>query len=146
VTTTTRPHPSTARILIRHYLEMVAAMVIGMIVLAPLWTLGLRAAGTPDLLDRPELGALVMATNMTIAMAAWMRYRGHRWTATAEMAAAMYLPFLVLFIPLWLGLISTTGLVVLGHVLMLAGMAALMILRSVDYTDHSAKNGAGHGP
>jgi hypothetical protein len=42
-----------------------------MIVLAPLWTLGLNAAGTPDLLDRPELGALVMATNMTIAMAGW---------------------------------------------------------------------------
>jgi hypothetical protein len=36
-TTTTRLHPPTAGILIRHYLEMVAAMAIGMIVLAPLW-------------------------------------------------------------------------------------------------------------
>jgi hypothetical protein len=85
-----------------------------------------------------------MATNTTIAMAAWMRYRGHRWTATAEMAAAMYLPFLVLFIPLWLGLISATGLVILGHVLMLAGMAALMLFRSADYAHHGANHGAGH--
>jgi hypothetical protein len=144
VTTTTRPRPSTARILIRHYLAMVAAMIIGMIALAPLWTLGLNLAGTPDLLDAPELSALVMATNMTIAMTAWMRYRGHRWTATAEVAAAMYLPFLVLFIPLRLGLISTTGLVVLGHVLMLAGMAALMLFHSADYTHHGANHGAGH--
>ncbi len=140
MTTTTRPRPSTARILIRHYLEMVAAMIIGMIALAPLWTLGLNLAGTPDLLDAPELNALVMATNMTIAMSAWMRYRGHRWTATVEMAAAMYLPFLVLLIPLWLGLISATGLVVLGHVLMLAGMAALMLFRSADYTHHGGSH------
>jgi hypothetical protein len=58
--------------------------------------------GTPALLDRPELNAAVVATNMTIAMSAWMRYRGHRWAATAEMAAAMYLPFIVLLFPLWL--------------------------------------------
>ena len=70
---------------------------------------------------------------MTIAMSAWMRYRGHRWAATAEMAAAMYLPFVVLFLPLWLGLLTPIGLVVAGHVLMLAGMAAVMLLRPTEY-------------
>jgi hypothetical protein len=50
-----------------------------------------------------------MATNMTIAMSAWMRYRGHRWAATAEMAAAMYLPFIVLLFPLWLDYTGTIG-------------------------------------
>ena len=128
----------TARSLIRHYLEMVAAMIVGMVALGPLWTLALDAAGAPTLLDRPELNAVVMATNMTIAMSAWMRYRGHRWPATAEMAAAMYLPFLVLFLPLWLGLLTSTGLVVAGHVLMLAGMAAVMLLRPSEYGGHGA--------
>ena len=126
---------------VRHYLEMVAAMIVGMVALGPLWTLVLDAAGAPALLDRPELGALVMATNMTLAMSAWMRYRGHRWAATAEMAAAMYLPFLVLFLPLWLGLLTPTGLVVAGHVLMLAGMAAVMLLRPAEYAGHAAHQG-----
>lgn len=48
-------------------------MIVGMVALGPRWTLALNAAGTPTLLDRPELNALVMATNMTIAMSAWMR-------------------------------------------------------------------------
>jgi hypothetical protein len=123
----------TARNFVRHYLEMVAAMIVGMVALGPLWTLALDAAGTPTLLDRPELGAVVMATNMTIAMSVWMRYRGHRWAATAEMAAAMYLPFIALFLPLWLGVLTLTGLVVAGHVLMLAGLAAVMLLRPTEY-------------
>ena len=102
-------------------------MIVGMVVLGPIWSLGLDASGAPAL-DRPELNALAMATNMTIAMSAWMRYRGHRWGATAEMAAAMYVPFIVLFIPLWLGLLSPSGLIILGHALMLAGMATVMLL------------------
>ena len=74
----------TARNFVRHYREMVAAMIVGMVALGPLWNLALNAAGAPGLLDRAELGALVMATNMTIAMSAWMRYRGHRWRACQE--------------------------------------------------------------
>jgi hypothetical protein len=131
---------TTARHFIRHYLEMVAAMIIGMVALGPLWSLGLNALGAPTLLDRPELNALVMATNMTIAMSGWMRYRRHRWAATAEMAAAMFVPFIVLFIPLWLGLLSSGGLIILGHVLMLIGMAAAMLLRPAEYAGHQARS------
>ena len=118
---------------VRHYLEMVAAMIVGMVVLGPLWTLALDAAGAPGLLDRPELDALVMATNMTVAMSAWMRHRGHGWRATAEMAAAMYVPFVVLFPPLWMGLISAGTMLVAGHVLMLPAMAGAMLLRPHEY-------------
>jgi len=125
---------------VRHYLEMIVAMVVGMVALGPLWTLALDAAGTPALLDRPELNALVMATNMTVAMSAWMHYRGHGWRATAEMAAAMYVPFLVLFPPLWLGVIDSGTMVVAGHVLMLAAMAGVMLLRPHEYV-HSHREG-----
>ena len=135
-TRTSAPH------LVRHYLEMVAAMVVGMVALGPIWNLALAAAGAPALLDRPELNALIMATNMTIAMSAWMRYRGHGWTTTAEMAAAMYLPFVVLFVPQRLGLLSPTGLIVLGHVLMLAAMAAVMLRRPAEYAGHHADHGS----
>jgi hypothetical protein len=72
-----------------------------------------------------------MATNMAAAMVVWMRFRGHRWVPVAEMAGAMYLPFLVLFPSLWVGVLSATGLRVLGHLLMLLAMAAVMLRRAV---------------
>ena len=64
---------------IRHYIEMLLAMAIGMVALHPLWTLTLQAAGAPHLLDHAELMALVMATDMAIAMGAVMAYRRHGW-------------------------------------------------------------------
>jgi flagellar biosynthetic protein FliP len=48
----------------------------------------------------------------------------------------MYLPFLVLFPPLWAGLISAGTVMVGGHVLMLPAMAAAMLLRRAEYTGH----------
>jgi hypothetical protein len=66
-------------------------------------------------------------------MSAWMRYRGHGWASIAEMGAAMYLPFLVLFVPLWAGLLSSGGLMLWGHLLMLPAILAAMFLRRDEY-------------
>ncbi len=130
-------HPTTpVGRFVRHYLEMVVAMLVGMIALGPAWSLAGDALGVSAVLDRPEPAVLVMATNMTVAMCGWMRLRGHGWAPTLEMAASMYLPFLVLFPPLWLGLISTRGLVLGGHLLMLLAMAGAMLLRPAEYTGH----------
>jgi hypothetical protein len=123
-----------ARAFARHYLEMVIAMVVGMIALGPVWSWLAARIGATELFDRPDLGALVMATDMTIAMSVWMRFRGHGWAPIAEMAAAMYLPFIILFVPLWAGLISEATLMVAGHLLMLLAMAAAMLLRVHEYT------------
>ncbi|MFE7631119.1 hypothetical protein [Kocuria sp. NPDC057446] len=123
-----------ARAFARHYLEMVVAMVVGMIALAPVWSWVLERIGVTELFSRPDLAALVMATDMTIAMSVWMRFRGHGWAPIAEMAAAMYLPFIILFVPLWAGLISATTLMVAGHLLMLVAMAGAMLLRVHEYT------------
>jgi hypothetical protein len=123
---------------VRHYLEMVVAMLVGMISLGPVWSLAGGALGVSAFLDRPEPAVLVMATNMTVAMCGWMRLRSHGWAATLEMAASMYLPFLVLFPPLWLGLIGMDGLVLGGHLLMLLAMAGAMLLRPAEYTGHHA--------
>jgi hypothetical protein len=62
-----------------------------------------------------------------------MRVRGHRWRPIAEMGAAMYLPFLVLFVPLALELIDEGVLMLWGHVLMLLAMAVAMLLRPHEY-------------
>jgi hypothetical protein len=122
---------------IRHYLEMVVAMAVGMVALAPIWSWATDALDASALLDRPDIGALVMATNMTIAMSAWMRYRGHGWAPITEMGAAMYLPFLALFVPLWTGAISADTLMIAGHLLMLPAMALVMLLRLDEYTTHT---------
>ncbi|MGY1670254.1 hypothetical protein [Geodermatophilus sp. SYSU D00710] len=126
------PHLS-ARTFTLHFLEMVVAMAVGMVALHPVWNLVLDAVGAPGLMSNPYTGALIMATNMTVAMSAWMKVRGHRWRPIAEMGTAMYLPFLVLFVPLALGLIGTGALMIWGHVLMLPAMAAAMLLRPHEY-------------
>ena len=108
-----------------HYLEMVVAMVVGMVALAPLWPEAWLARG--------DLHAVAMAVDMTVAMAAWMLVRRHTWPRTLEMSAAMVLPFAVLLVPYWLGLLSTGALMIAAHVVMLPLMLAAMIWRRADY-------------
>jgi hypothetical protein len=126
--TTTAPPRTTARKLARfagHYVEMVAAMIIGMMALGALW---------PAIwLERADVDAIVMATNMTVAMVLVMALRRHSWPRIAEMSAAMYLPFLALLVPFWLGAISGTALMVAGHVIMFPLMLAAMVWRRAEY-------------
>ena len=113
---------------VRHYLEMVVAMFAGMVALGPVWSLlwpGLSAHVAAD--------ALVMATDMALGMGAWMRFRGHSWSAVTVMSAAMYLPFLVLLVPFWAGLVSGGTLMVAGHALMLPAMALVMLRPSAGH-------------
>ena len=122
---TTRPRR--ARSVLRftaHYLEMVLAMTVGMVALGPVWYLA-----WPGLMDQPTLGVLVMATDMSVAMALWMRLRGHDWTGIGWMVAAMYLPFALALPPYWAGLLSEAGMMTAGHVLMLPLMALVMLGR-----------------
>ena len=132
-TVTPAMHSLSRKQFVVHFLEMVVAMAVGMVALHPVWTLVLDAVGAPGLMSNPYTGALIMATNMTVAMSGWMKVRGHRWRPIAEMGAAMYLPFLVLFVPLALGLIGESALMLWGHVLMLPAMAAAMLLRPSEY-------------
>lgn len=129
-------HTSWRRFL-RHFVEMVAAMLIGMAVLAPVWVAVFAVLGCSSLLQHPDVHALAMATDMTIGMSLWMRYRGHGWAAIAEMVGTMYLPFVVLFVPYWAGLISGGAMLLAGHVLMLPCMLAVMLRRRAEYSqDH----------
>jgi flagellar biosynthetic protein FliP len=119
----------TARHLVRHYLEMVVAMVVGMVVLGPVWGLVWPGWTTTAF----EVHLLVMATDMAIGMAAWMAFRRHSVRAIAEMSAAMYVPFLVLLVPYWLGVLSAGTVMTAGHLLMLPAMAAPMLWRRHEY-------------
>ena len=111
----------------RHLLEMVLAMLAGMIVLGvALEVLG-EPPGYANLLVRYGL----MGAFMAAPMVAWMRYRGHAWSDGLEMTAAMVAPMFALVIPVEFGVVGLTGysLMMLSHVAMIGGMVALMVYR-----------------
>jgi hypothetical protein len=116
-----------------HYAEMVAAMVAGMVVLDPLESLLASALGHPHALHGTTVGALLMAANMTVAMAGWMRFRGHRPQLIAEMIAGMNVPFLALLVPFQVGVTGEHALLMPGHALMFLGMAVAMLARRHEY-------------
>jgi hypothetical protein len=117
------PHRSPV---LRHFLEMVAAMAVGMMLLGAVTGWALPLAGLEDAMTGPELDALLMAFNMSVGMTVWMRHRGHDWPSILAMDAAMFVPFFALFPVLWLDAISEDAMFSLGHVLMLPAMAAVM--------------------
>jgi hypothetical protein len=128
---------------IRHYVEMVVAMFAGMIVLGLPAEAALQAMGTSGSALQDDLPALMfigMATTMTVPMVAWMRYRGHGWQPSLEMAAAMFLPTFAVIGLLGAGVVTDIGtLYGIEHIAMFAAMAAAMLLRLDEYT------GAAHG-
>ena len=128
------------RTFVRHFVEMVAAMGMGMLVLGPVWMVVTDALGRSATFDRTVPMALAMATQMSVGMAVWMRFRRHGWAPTLEMCAAMFVPFLVLFLPYWAGLVGRGTVMLLGHLLMLPAMWAVMWRRREEYgaTHHRA--------
>ena len=126
-----------SRHFVRHYLEMVAAMFLGMLVLGVPGEAALHAMGTGSSELRSDAPALLfvgMAFTMTVPMVGWMRFRGHRWPATMEMTASMVLPTLGVIALLGLGIVEGMGsLMVIEHVGMLLAMFAAMLLRRDEY-------------
>jgi hypothetical protein len=123
---------------IRHYLEMVAAMFLGMGILYVPAKLTLSAFGADASAleaDAPAVLLLGMAVSMTVPMVAWMRYRGHGWPASTEMAASMFIPTFGVIALLWTGAVTDFGtLMGLEHVVMLPAMVVAMLLRLDEYT------------
>jgi flagellar biosynthetic protein FliP len=118
---------------IRHYVEMVIAMFVGMAVLS--FPAGWAMGALTD--DTPALMFLRMATTMTVGMVGWMLYRGHGWRANTEMSASMFVPTFAVIGLLWGGLLTDLGvLMVIEHVAMLLAMAGVMLMRPAEYSHH----------
>ncbi|WP_219468450.1 DJ-1/PfpI family protein [Nonomuraea rhizosphaerae] len=115
---------------VRHYIEMVIAMLLGMVLLGMLWD-----AVLPEI-TRVDVDTLIMAADMTVGMGLWMLVRRHSWASIAEMSVAMVAPFLLLLVPYWFGLVSGHTVMMLGHVLMFVFMFLAMLRRPGEYTQH----------
>ena len=90
----TEPTHSTRRF-IRHYAEMVAAMFLGMFALSKPADWLFSALGASTSSQHPAMMLFSMGVTMTVPMVAWMRFRGHAWRPTNEMAASMLIPTFV---------------------------------------------------
>jgi hypothetical protein len=123
---------------VRHYLEMVAAMFLGMAVLgipavAALGAVGVSSSELES--DAPALLLFGMALTMTVPMVAWMRYRGHGWPASGEMVAAMMIPTFGVIALLGSGIVDDVhALLMAEHVVMLPAMLVAMLLRRDEYS------------
>jgi hypothetical protein len=115
----TRPPIVLAGRFVLHFVEMVIAMQLGMLIFMPLASL------VPATLEQVGM-ALFMAWPMVV----WMRIRGHAWGHGAEMAIAMLAPWAVL-----VGLAATSvgntvpWLDQAAALAMYAGMLGIMLIR-----------------
>jgi hypothetical protein len=136
-----RMNPATKHF-IRHYIEMVVAMFLGMAVLGlpTEWALGAAGSSWSDLhRDAPALMLLLMAVIMTVPMVGWMAHRGHGRRANGEMAASMFLPTFGVIGLLWGAVVTDPmALMTIEHAVMLPSMLAAMLLRRDEYSGHCA--------
>lgn len=139
IQTNTTPGPAAgARRFLVHYLEMVLAMAVGMLVygvlfVSPLDPIGLRAV----LQAHPYVNEFLMLVAMSLPMVGFMAYRRHGLRLTAEMVAGMALPAVAvigLTATTWVPLLTERTVSLASHVAMLLGMLVAMLYRRTEYT------------
>ncbi len=86
----------------RHFLQMLAAMMVGMIATGAIFVsvVGLKTWDQVTL-QYPAQALLAMAAGMTIPMVAWMLFRGMGRRNSCEMAAAMVVPAVPFLCLVW---------------------------------------------
>jgi hypothetical protein len=117
----------------RHYVEMVVVMLVsmGLLALPARWATG--AVWTE--VDDPILMLARMAATMTLPMIPWMRWRGHGWKPSLEMAAAMIVPAIGVIALLEVGVVEAVWLLMTAeHVAMFVAMFVVMIARPDEYS------------
>jgi hypothetical protein len=149
-TTSARDRDHRRRTFLRHLVEMIIAMMLGMCILGmafrgihtALFGAGFDAAWR----QHTELAVFAMTFNMTLPMVLWMHHRGHTWERCGEMAGAMFLLALVVLVPFWAGAISSGVVLPLEMVLMLPAMIGVMALRYDEYATHAPTHSRGSTP
>jgi hypothetical protein len=92
------------------------------------------ALGASTSSQHPAMMLFSMGVTMTVPMIAWMRFRGHAWRPTNEMAASMLIPTFAAMALAAAGVMNGGALMGIEHVAMLAGMLIAMLLRRDEYS------------
>jgi hypothetical protein len=123
----------------RHFLQMLAAMVVGMIVTGAIFLIIVGAKTWDEVITQyPTQALLAMAAGMTVPMVAWMMYRGMGWKNSYEMAAAMIVPVIPFLCLVWF---DVTNSAPCGPycLLSIAAMLGLMLYRRDEYSMKMAR-------
>jgi hypothetical protein len=113
-----------------HVAEMCLVMCGGGIILSVAFFEGAVALGYDDLpTTAPALSVLVIAINLSVPMAVWMRYRGMGWRPTLEMTIPTKATGLLLIAAYWLDLLAADRLIEIETGLACPVMLAVMLLR-----------------
>jgi hypothetical protein len=132
------PAAGNKRRFLRHLVEMIVVMMLGMCVFGAafgaLHQVAFGSGFAAAWRDHVGLAAFAMAFNMTVPMVLWMRYRGHRWERGGEMAVAMNLPVLPLLVLYELGAIPARGVLAGQMMLMIPAMLVAMLYRKDEYS------------
>jgi hypothetical protein len=116
---------------------MALAMMVGMIASAAVFLSAVGMTVDEALRQHAVLFVVVQAFGMTVAMVAWMRYRGQAWRSCSEMAVAMVVPAFVLICLRLLDVISgpICGVYCVSTVV---AMVLVMLYRRSDYGGKAA--------
>ncbi|MEI8406515.1 MULTISPECIES: hypothetical protein [unclassified Kribbella] len=127
-----------------HFLQMCLVMCAGAISLSVLFFGGAALLGYTDLPERaPELTTLVIAINLSLPMAVWMRFMGMDWRPTLEMSGATMVAGLLLIVAYWLDILAKTSLLELQTGLLACPlMLAIMLIRFRLYSSPHSRHHA----
>lgn len=118
----------------RHYFQMAAVMVVGMIVTGAVFLSVVGMKTWDEVTSQYPTQALVaMAAGMSIPMVGWMLYRGMGRRNSYEMAAAMLVPVIPFLCLVWFG-ITESAQCAAYCALTLVSMYALMRYRRREYS------------
>jgi uncharacterized membrane protein YhaH (DUF805 family) len=126
---------------LRHFGEMLLAMLLGMGALGGLAELTFVAAGSSLGQTSGAVQVLVMGLSMTVPMVAWMSYRGHDRERNVEMAGSMIVPSLVAAGLAAGGTLDSHGALALQHMVMIPAMLGVMLWRYDHYAHPKARGG-----
>jgi uncharacterized membrane protein YhaH (DUF805 family) len=126
------------RAFVRHFGEMVLAMLLGMGVLGGLAELVFAVFGG-SVSDQPGgFRVMLMGVSMTVPMVAWMGYRGHARGRNAEMAASMMVPTVAAAALAAAGALGSGAALAVQHAVMVPAMLGVMLWRYEHYSQPHA--------
>jgi len=118
----------------RHFMQMLAVMMIGMIASAAVLLTFVGLKTWDEVTTQYGTQALItMAIGMTVPMVGWMLHRGMGWKNANEMAAAMLIPVIPFLCLVWFGVTKSALCGPYCAVTVLA-MLALMLYRRPQYS------------
>lgn len=117
----------------RHFLQMLAVMIAGMIASAAVLLTILGMTWEEATVEHPTASLLVIAAGMSGPMTAWMLHRGMGRRNSAEMAAAMVLPVIPFLGLVWFD-VTKSAQCGAYCVISIVVMLGLMAYRRAEYS------------